>query len=79
LNRLHEGFLALLTRLAQDAPVVLVVEDIHWAEQSTLDLLMFLTAALRTERVLVALTYGRSTSPAGRCRRRFSSCSAARR
>ena len=56
-SRLYESFLALLTRLAHDAPVLLVVEDIHWAEQSTLDLLMFLTAALRTERVMVALTY----------------------
>jgi DNA-binding CsgD family transcriptional regulator/tetratricopeptide (TPR) repeat protein len=56
-SRLFEGFLALLTRLAQDAPVLLVVEDVHWAEQSTLDLLTFLTAALRQERVMVAVTY----------------------
>ena len=56
-SRLYEGFLALLTRLAHDAPVLLVVEDVHWAEQSTLDLLLFLTAALRRERVLVTLTY----------------------
>jgi DNA-binding CsgD family transcriptional regulator/tetratricopeptide (TPR) repeat protein len=56
-SRLYEGFLALLTRLARDAPVLLVVEDIHWAEQSTLDLLTFLTASLRRERVLMVLTY----------------------
>jgi DNA-binding CsgD family transcriptional regulator len=56
-SRLYEGFLALLTRLARDAPVLLVIEDIHWAEQSTLDLLLFLTATLRRERVLVVLTY----------------------
>ena len=56
-SRLYEGFLALLTRLARDAPVLLVVEDIHWAEQSTLDLLTFLSTTLRRERVLVVLTY----------------------
>jgi DNA-binding CsgD family transcriptional regulator len=56
-SRLYEGFLALLTRLARDAPVLLVIEDIHWAEQSTLDLLMFLSTTLRRERVLVVLTY----------------------
>ncbi len=56
-SRLFEEFLALLTRLAQDAPLLLVVEDVHWAEQSTLDLLAFLTAALRQERVMLAVTY----------------------
>src|SRR4051794_16689409 len=53
-SRLFEGVLGLLTSLAQDAPVLLVVEDVHWAEQSTLDLLTFLTAALRQERVMLA-------------------------
>ena len=54
---LFERFLALLARLAQDVPLVLVVEDIHWAEQSTLDLLTFLAVALRTERILLVVTY----------------------
>jgi DNA-binding CsgD family transcriptional regulator/tetratricopeptide (TPR) repeat protein len=56
-SRLFEGFLGLLTRLAQDTPLLLAVEDVHWAEQSTLDLLAFLIAALRQERVMVAVTY----------------------
>jgi DNA-binding CsgD family transcriptional regulator/tetratricopeptide (TPR) repeat protein len=56
-GRLYEGFLALLSGLAEEAPVLLVIEDIHWAEQSTLDLLMFLSTTLRRERVLVVLTY----------------------
>ena len=56
-SRLFEGFLALLTRLAQDAPLLLVVEDVHWAEQSTLDLLTFLRAKLGHEQVMLAVTY----------------------
>lgn len=56
-TRLYEAFLALLTRLSRDAPVLVVVEDIHWAEQSTLDLLTFLCSSLRRERVLMVLTY----------------------
>jgi hypothetical protein len=48
--RLFDVFLALLGQLAEEAPVLLVVEDVHWAEQSTLDLLSFLTVALRRER-----------------------------
>lgn len=61
--RLFDVFLALLARLAERAPVLLVIEDAHWAEQSTLDLLSFLTVALRRERVLLLVTY-RDDEPA---------------
>src|SRR4051794_15263293 len=40
--RLHAGVLALLTRLGRERPVVLAVEDVHWADASTLGLLAFL-------------------------------------
>ncbi|MFE2643974.1 ATP-binding protein [Streptomyces nigra] len=40
--RLFEGFAGLLTDLADRAPVLLVVEDLHWADQSSRDLLRFL-------------------------------------
>ncbi len=35
---------------------MLVIEDLHWADRSTLQLLAFLVANLRTERLLVVLT-----------------------
>ncbi|MEV7005839.1 AAA family ATPase [Streptosporangium sp. NPDC051022] len=44
------GFLA--TR-----PVLLVLEDLHWADQSTRDLLVFLSRMLQTERVCLVGTY----------------------
>jgi hypothetical protein len=34
-----------------------VVEDLHWADQSTCDLLAFLARNLRRERVLLVVTY----------------------
>ena len=40
--RLFELVLTLLERLAADRPLVLVVEDAHWADRSTRDLLTFL-------------------------------------
>ena len=40
--RLFEQVLLLLERLAEAGPVVLVVEDMHWADRSSLDLLAFL-------------------------------------
>ena len=40
--RLFEQVLTLLEQLADEAPVVLVIEDAHWADRSTRDLLAFL-------------------------------------
>jgi len=54
--RLFEAFLGLLERLADRSPAVLVVEDLHWADRSTLDLLVFLVRNLRA-RLLLLLTY----------------------
>jgi len=54
--RLFEAFLGLLERLADRSPTVLVVEDLHWADRSTLDLLAFLVRNLRAGLLLV-LTY----------------------
>jgi DNA-binding CsgD family transcriptional regulator/tetratricopeptide (TPR) repeat protein len=56
-SRLFELLLGLLGRLGEQAPLVLVVEDLHWADQSTRDLLAFLVRNLRRERILVVVTY----------------------
>jgi ATP/maltotriose-dependent transcriptional regulator MalT len=40
--RLFEQMLVMLEHLAESGPVVLVIEDMHWADQSTRDLLAFL-------------------------------------
>ena len=48
---------ALLTDLAADAPVVLVLEDLHWADGSTRRLLSFLVARLRAQRIMIVGTY----------------------
>jgi DNA-binding CsgD family transcriptional regulator/tetratricopeptide (TPR) repeat protein len=55
--RLFELLLGLLGRLGAQAPLVLVVEDLHWADRSTCDLLAFLVRNLRRERVLLVVTY----------------------
>jgi predicted ATPase len=40
--RLFEQMLVMLEHLAEAGPVALVIEDLHWADQSTRDLLAFL-------------------------------------
>ena len=54
--RLFELVLGVIERLARLAPVVLVIEDLHWADRSTRDLLAFLTRNLREAPVLVVTT-----------------------
>src|SRR5829696_2101107 len=55
-TRLFELLLGMLHRLAERGPVLLVVEDLHWADRSTRDLLGFLARNLRGGVALV-LTY----------------------
>ena len=55
--RLFEALLALLDRLGQSAPVLLVIEDLHWADRSTRSFVSFLARSLSQERVLVIGTY----------------------
>jgi DNA-binding CsgD family transcriptional regulator/tetratricopeptide (TPR) repeat protein len=56
-SRLFELLLGLLGRLSDQVPLVFVVEDLHWADRSTRDLLAFLVRNLRRERLLVVVTY----------------------
>jgi DNA-binding CsgD family transcriptional regulator len=56
-GRLFELLLGVVERLAATAPLLWVMEDLHWADRSTRDLLAFLAASLRSSRVLVVLTF----------------------
>jgi DNA-binding CsgD family transcriptional regulator/tetratricopeptide (TPR) repeat protein len=55
--RLFDLLLGMLARLAASTPVVLVIEDIQWGDRSTLDLLAYLLANARRERLLLICTY----------------------
>ena len=56
--RLFEEFLTLLERLAVAQPLVLVVEDAHWADRSSRDLIAFLIGYQRAlANVLIAVTF----------------------
>jgi DNA-binding CsgD family transcriptional regulator/tetratricopeptide (TPR) repeat protein len=56
-GRVFELVLGLLGRLGEQTPLVVVVEDLHWADRSTRDLLAFLARNLRRERVLLVVIY----------------------
>src|SRR6266850_864621 len=57
--RLFEAILALLGLASEDRGLLLIVEDLHWADASTRELLDFITRRLRNRRLLVLATYRR--------------------
>ena len=54
--RLFERLLGLLGRLAGWAPTLLVIEDAHWIDRATRDLLTFVLGNLTHERLAIVLT-----------------------
>ena len=55
--RLFEAVLWLLDTLGEDSPVLLGIEDLHWADRATRAFVAFLGRSLCRERVLVVATY----------------------
>jgi len=55
--RVFEALLALLDLLSEDNALLLVIEDVHWADSSTRGFLSFLARTLCCERVLVVASY----------------------
>jgi predicted ATPase len=57
-TRLFEGFLSLFEQLSAGPPLILVVEDAHWADRSSRDLLTFLVRYQRSlPNVLIVVTF----------------------
>jgi DNA-binding CsgD family transcriptional regulator/tetratricopeptide (TPR) repeat protein len=69
--RVFEKTLALLTTCAASAPVLLILEDLHWADNSTLDLIVFLAHNLGGTPVLLLATYRADEPSSGGRMRRF--------
>src|SRR5207244_7375897 len=55
--RLHSAFTALLGDLARERPVVIVIEDLHWADEASLELFPHLARKLRDVPLLLVGTY----------------------
>jgi DNA-binding CsgD family transcriptional regulator/tetratricopeptide (TPR) repeat protein len=55
--RLFEQLLGALSELAAEAPVLLAIEDLHWADRSTRDFIGFLVRSARREPISLVATY----------------------
>jgi DNA-binding CsgD family transcriptional regulator/tetratricopeptide (TPR) repeat protein len=56
-ERPFELIFAVLERLAADEPMLLVLEDVHWADQTSLELLHHLAHRAESLRMLIIATY----------------------
>jgi len=56
-DRLFEEVRGFLGRLAPTTPLVLILEDLHWADASTLDLAGYLAHTIADCRMLIVATY----------------------
>jgi len=56
-GRLFELILTLIGRLAEDTPLVVGIEDAHWIDRASRDLVTFLVHNLSNERVALVLTW----------------------
>ena len=56
-GRLFEALLALLERLGRSGPVLLAIEDLHWADGATRDFVHFLVRSAREEPLCLVVTY----------------------
>jgi len=54
---LFQAVLEAVTAIAEREPMLLVLEDIHWADQASRDLLGFLFTRLRDQRVAIIASY----------------------
>ena len=61
--RLFAEVRALLDTLSAEQPVLLILEDLHWADTSTLDLVAFLAHVVADSRVLIMATYRSDEAP----------------
>lgn len=64
-ERLYELVTDLLETVSAERPVILAIEDLQWADRSTLELLRFLVRMSEHGRLLIVLTYRSDEVPRG--------------
>ncbi len=61
--RLFDGLARVLAQLAAQRPLLLLIEDLHWAGAATHDLLQFLLRRIAGTRIMVLATYRDDETP----------------
>lgn len=56
-NRLHEVIARLFEHFSREKPLIIVIEDLHWADDATLTVLRFLLRAVAEGSIMILMTY----------------------
>ncbi|MGH2616534.1 MAG: helix-turn-helix transcriptional regulator, partial [Thermomicrobiales bacterium] len=56
-RRLFAGLAQAIVQLAETRPVLAIVEDVHWSDETSLEFLLYLARRLAAQPVLLLLTY----------------------
>jgi DNA-binding CsgD family transcriptional regulator/tetratricopeptide (TPR) repeat protein len=56
-RRLFQALVQFLTRLAADQPLLIIIEDAHWSDETSLEFLLYLARRAGPHPILLALTY----------------------
>jgi tetratricopeptide (TPR) repeat protein len=56
-RRLFESMVALLTSLSEQSPILLVLEDVHWADSGSLAMLRYLARRTKDQPIMLVATY----------------------
>lgn len=65
-NQIFEQYTSVIRRLAAQAPLVLVIDDLHWVDAASMGLLFHLARRLEKSRVLIVGTYRPNDVAVGR-------------
>ncbi|HET7464163.1 MAG TPA: AAA family ATPase [Longimicrobium sp.] len=65
-ERICHQYTELIKRISAHSPLVLVLDDVHWADSASIDLFFHLTRSLASERVLIVAAYRANDVAIGR-------------
>jgi predicted ATPase/class 3 adenylate cyclase len=74
-NRIAAAVFTLFQHVSEKTPIVLVAEDLHWADSDSLHVLSEFTKAARAQRMLLVMTYRDDSPPIDLAALGVSSCS----
>ena len=55
--RLNREFLAFLRAVSEQSPTLLILDDLHWADDATFELITYLSSRIVDDRILIAIAY----------------------
>jgi tetratricopeptide (TPR) repeat protein len=56
-QQVFQQYVNLLTKIAEQTPLVILLDDMHWADTSSTNLLFYLSRQITSKRILVFVTY----------------------